>query len=189
MSALISGEQRQAVLFDGKNLEDVEKLKCLGSMFVANDQGTEEISSRINLARSAFIRLQSGLWSRREISLRTNGQGLPGSSELNFTLRLRDMACTSSRWKDVGVLWQWQHPPHSNVRTKNAPLVWTCRKTSRGWVDQGPSPPHTTSHVVQKSWWPAEDMGYHDQGRPGTDLRTASLRPPTIEKGLGEIVL
>ncbi len=34
----------------------------------------------------------------------------------------------------------------------------------------------------------AEDMGYHDQGRPGTDLWTASLRPRTMEKGLGESV-
>ncbi len=24
-------------------------------------------------------------------------------------------------------------------------------------------------------------MGYHDQGRPGTDLRTASLRPRTMD--------
>ncbi len=31
-------------------------------------------------------------------------------------------------------------------------------------------------------------MGYHDQGRPGTDLRTASLRPRTMETGLGESV-
>ncbi len=42
-----------------------------GSMFVANGQGTEKIRSRINLARSTFSRLQSCLWSRREISLRT----------------------------------------------------------------------------------------------------------------------
>ncbi len=48
MSALIPYEQRQAVLLDGEPLEDVDKLK-LGSMFVANGQGTEEI--RINLAR------------------------------------------------------------------------------------------------------------------------------------------
>ncbi len=34
----------------------------------------------------------------------------------------------------------------------------------------------------------AEDMGYHDHGRPGTDLRTASLRPRTMEKGLGKSV-
>ncbi len=31
-----------------------ENLKYLGSMFAANDQGTEEIGSRINLAHSAF---------------------------------------------------------------------------------------------------------------------------------------
>ncbi len=43
-------------------------------VFVANGQGTEEIRSRINLARSAFSRLQSCLWSRREISLRTKGR-------------------------------------------------------------------------------------------------------------------
>ncbi len=61
MSALIPGDQRQAVLLDGENLDDVEKLKFLGSMFVANGQGTEEISSRINLARSAFSRMQSSL--------------------------------------------------------------------------------------------------------------------------------
>ncbi len=29
-------------------------------------------------------------------------------------------------------------------------------------------------------------MGNHDQGRPGTALRTASLRPRTAEKGQGE---
>ncbi len=57
MPALIPGEQRQAVLLDGEPLEDAEKFKYLGSMFVANDQGTEEIRSRINLARSAFSRL------------------------------------------------------------------------------------------------------------------------------------
>ncbi len=74
MSALIPGEQRQAVLLDGEPLEDVDKFKYLGSMFVANGQGTEEIRCRINLARSAFSRLQACLWSRREISLRTKGR-------------------------------------------------------------------------------------------------------------------
>ncbi len=74
MSALIPGEPRQAVLLDGETLEDVERFKYLGSMFVANGQGTEEIRSRINLARSAFSRLQSCLWSRHEISLRTKGR-------------------------------------------------------------------------------------------------------------------
>ncbi len=52
----------------------MEKIKYLISMFVANGQGTEEIRSRINLARSAFSRLQSCLRSRREISLRTKGR-------------------------------------------------------------------------------------------------------------------
>ncbi len=74
MSALIPGEQYQAVLLDGEPLEDVDKFKHLGSMFVANGQGTEEIRSSINLARPAFSRLQSCLWSRREISLRTKGR-------------------------------------------------------------------------------------------------------------------
>ncbi len=41
MSALIPGEQRQAVLLDGESLKDVDKFTYLGSMFVANGQGTE----------------------------------------------------------------------------------------------------------------------------------------------------
>ncbi len=56
-SALIPGERRQAMLLDGQPLEDVDKSKYLGSMFVANGQGTEEIRSRINIASSAFSRL------------------------------------------------------------------------------------------------------------------------------------
>ncbi len=57
MSAIISDEEREAVLLDGEPLEDVDKFKHIGSMFVANGQGTEEIRSRINLVRSAFSRL------------------------------------------------------------------------------------------------------------------------------------
>ncbi len=38
MSALIPGEQRQTVLLQGEPLEDVDKFKYLGSMFVANGQ-------------------------------------------------------------------------------------------------------------------------------------------------------
>ncbi len=71
MSALIPGEQRQTALRDGEPLEDVDKFKYLGSMFIANGQGTEEIRRRINLVRSEFSRLQSCLWSRHEISVRT----------------------------------------------------------------------------------------------------------------------
>ncbi len=61
-------------LFGGLQLDDVDKFKYLGSMFVVNGQGTEEIRSRINLARSTFSRLQSCLWSRREISLHTKAR-------------------------------------------------------------------------------------------------------------------
>ncbi len=61
MSALVPDEQRKASLLDGEPLEDVEKFKYRGSMFVAHGQGTEEIRGRIYLARSAFSRLQSCL--------------------------------------------------------------------------------------------------------------------------------
>ncbi len=74
MSALIPGEQRQAVLLDGEPLVDVDKFKYLGLTFVANGLGTEEVRRSINFARSAFSRLQSCLWPRREISLRTKGR-------------------------------------------------------------------------------------------------------------------
>ncbi len=53
----------------------VTTLKIIGcSMFVANGQCTENSKIRINLARSAFSRLQPCLWSRREILLRTKGR-------------------------------------------------------------------------------------------------------------------
>ncbi len=68
MPALIPGEQHQAVGLVGEPLEDVDKFKYFGSMFAANGCGTEEIRSRINLARFASSRLQFCLWSRLEIS-------------------------------------------------------------------------------------------------------------------------
>ncbi len=74
MTSLIPGEQRHAVLLDGEPLEDVDKFKYLGSLFLANSQGTETIRSMIYIARSAVSRLQSCLWSRPEISLHTKGR-------------------------------------------------------------------------------------------------------------------
>ncbi len=62
------------VLFNIESLEDVDKFKYLGSMFVANSQGTEEVRNRIKLARSTFSRLQSCPWSRREIFFRTKAR-------------------------------------------------------------------------------------------------------------------
>ncbi len=61
MPIFIPDERRQAILLYGETLEDVDKFKYLGSMFVANDQDTEESRSRINRARSTFSRLQSYL--------------------------------------------------------------------------------------------------------------------------------
>ncbi len=51
MSAFIPSEQCQVFLLDGEPLEDVDNFKYLGSIFIANDQGTGEINNRINLAR------------------------------------------------------------------------------------------------------------------------------------------
>ncbi len=88
-------------------------------------------------------------------------KSLAGSSALDFALRLRYMVSTSSRRKDVGGLWQWQHPPHckryaqtlraicgtaapplpnkfiGTARAKKAPLVWSCCEKYRRWTDQG----------------------------------------------------
>ncbi len=70
------------------------------------------------------------------------------------------------------------------ARAKKAPLVRSSCKTSRRWADQRSTSAHTASHVTQTSWRPAEDMNNHNQGRPGTVFRTASLRPRTMEEGL-----
>ncbi len=70
-SALIPGAKRQTVLLDDESMEDVEKVRYLGSMVIGNGQGIEEVRSRANLARSAFPCLQYRLCSRRAISLRT----------------------------------------------------------------------------------------------------------------------
>ncbi len=71
MTTPTPGEQRQAVLLDGEPSEDVDKFKFPSSMFVASGQGTESVR---NSTRSTFCRLQSCLWSWREISLRTKGR-------------------------------------------------------------------------------------------------------------------
>ncbi len=44
-------------------------------------------------------------------------------------------------------------------------------------------------HTPPRTWGrPAEDVGNHNQDRPGAPLRTASPRPRTMENGLVEIV-
>ncbi len=49
----------------GLPLEVVESFKYLGSSFTATGQAKDEISGRVGLARSAFARPKSALWSRR----------------------------------------------------------------------------------------------------------------------------
>ncbi len=44
-------------------LEEFESYKYLGSSFTATSQAKDEISGRMGLARSAFARLKSVLWS------------------------------------------------------------------------------------------------------------------------------
>ncbi len=86
MSALIPGEQCQAFLSNGELLEDVQVPR-----FIATVQGTKEVRNRINLARSAFSRLQSGVVYKR--------QGLPGNGTTGSVLCLRNVANTSGRQK------------------------------------------------------------------------------------------
>ncbi len=61
MSALNPTDQRQAIFLDGEPLEDVDKFRYLGPKVIANGQSTEEIRSRVNLARSTFSLQQSCL--------------------------------------------------------------------------------------------------------------------------------
>ncbi len=69
---------------------------------------------------------------------------------------------------------------------------YSCKESSAGLVMLQDVPKVSLSRtfsfprVAQTNYRPAEDMGNHDQGQPGTDLRTASPRPRTMEKGLGE---
>ncbi len=63
-------KQRQAILLDGEPLDKFDQF--LNSVIIAKDQGTEEIKSKIDLARFAFSHLQS--WLRRGISLPTKGR-------------------------------------------------------------------------------------------------------------------
>ncbi len=79
------GKQRQTVLLDGEPLEEVDKeFKCLGSTFIANSQGIEEIRSRkqsfpIRILSPAILSLVAAY----------KGKDLPASnSALDSALRL-----------------------------------------------------------------------------------------------------
>ncbi len=87
MSALIPGEQRQAVLLEGEPLEDVNKFKYLCS---------RTFKAGLNLLVPHSLAFKPVFC--RSVKYRcVQGAGLPGISALNFTLQLRDMTCTRSR--------------------------------------------------------------------------------------------
>ncbi len=56
MLAPLPDEQHQAVFLDNEQLEDNDRFKCLGAVFLANGQRTDDVRSWISLARSAFSR-------------------------------------------------------------------------------------------------------------------------------------
>ncbi len=78
------------------SLEDVDEFK-----YIANGQGTKEIRSRTNLGRSAYSRQHSCLWSLLTF-VAYKRQDRQGSDSFDSAVQLRDVACTSSRRKDVG---------------------------------------------------------------------------------------
>ncbi len=161
--------------------------------------------TRINLARCAFSRLQSCLWSWREISLRTKGrvyqvvvrsillygcETWPGrvadermlevfdNDSIRRILRVRRRDCVPS--VELRRRLCLTRRPALLVQRR---ILWFGHAAIRpeGELIKDLLNTHTASHVAQTSWRTAEDMGYHDQGRHGTDLRTASLRPRTME--------
>ncbi len=93
MSVFIPGEQHQAVLLVGEPLEDGARFQNLGSVFIANGYGTVELRIRINLARSAFSRLQSCLWLRRQISLCTKPLAVLDNDSIHRILHVRRRDC------------------------------------------------------------------------------------------------
>ncbi len=179
-------------------MEDVNKFKYLGSMFVANGQGTEEIRSRINLARSAFSRLQPCLWSRREILLCTKDR-------IYQAVVRSILLCGCETWPlriaDERILEVFDNDSiHRILRVRCrdcVPTVELRRRLSLASIPAllvqrrlrwfGHAARRPESELI-KDLLLAEDVGNHDQGRPGTPFRTASLRPRTMEKGLGESV-
>ncbi len=182
---------------------DIGKFKSLGMTFVANGQNTEEIRSRIVIARSAFSCLQSCIWSRREISLRTKGRVYQAVMR---SILLYGCETWHVRVADERMLEVFDNDSiHRILRVRRincVPSLELCRRLCLtsipallvqrrlrcfGHAARRPEG-ELIKDLAQTSWRFAEGMGNHDQGRPVTALRTASLRPRTMEKGLGESV-
>ncbi len=147
----------------------------------------EEIRSRVSLA---FSRLQSCLWSRRKISLRTNRIVY----QFYFTIATDRQYEQPTRgwWRSTGeaqrlhISDETEAPPAScmyagGADSKNDRTVWPHCKASRGWANQGYPFACTVSEVAQANWRTAKAVGNRTKGRPGTLLRTTSRRLHTLE--------
>ncbi len=106
------------------------------------------------------------------------GQGLSSSGALGSALRLRDVASTSGRRKDIEDLWQWQNVcnlwncgvasalqvyRHSSCREGS--VGWSCCKASRWWTNQRATSAHTASQL--KTW--AFTIKADSESLPGSD--------------------
>ncbi len=131
------------------------------SMFIALGQSTEEIGDRISLAFSIFDCLQSCLWSRRKISLRTNGRVYLAVVRLillydckMWPVRVADenMPTHSISAEIVYQLWKcgtaFLWPLHWDSHPRKALSLLSHSETSWRWSDQEPSffPPLRNIH-------------------------------------------
>ncbi len=139
---------------------------------------TESFSmrSRINLACSAFSRLQSCLWSRCEISLHAKGRVCRAAvrSILLYVRKIWPVRVANERMLEVfdndsicrilhmrcrdcvSSVEQRRRLCHTSTSAllmqRGLLFVWARRKTSRRRTDQGFTSAHTTSHVAQANW-------------------------------------
>ncbi len=167
-------------------------------MFVANGQGTEETRSRVNLARSAFSRLQSCLWSRREMSAEGRVYQAVMRSILLYGYETWPVRVADERMLEVfdndsirRILHvrHWDCGPSVELRHRlyltSIPALLVQRRLrwfghAARWADQGSTSAQPASYVAQANWRPVEDVGRH-----GTPVQITSLLPRTMEKGQG----
>ena len=64
----------QVLAVRGEMIESVNSFKYLGSSILPTGQAVDEIKTRINHGRAAFVRLKKALWMRREISMKTKAR-------------------------------------------------------------------------------------------------------------------
>ncbi len=74
LSAQMNPSSRGTITLDVVPSEEVSSFKYRGASFTATRQAVGKLAATVNLARAAFNRLHTSLWSRHEISRRTKGQ-------------------------------------------------------------------------------------------------------------------